>query len=70
MPVPNYFPLAPIKKLIRDAGAERVSDGACRLLGNVLEENAKQISEKAVMMANVAGRKTVSHEDFEIILNS
>lgn len=70
IPIPDYLPLAPIKKIIRDAGAERVSDGACKLLGNVLEENAKQISEKAVMMANVAGRKIVTDEDFEIILKS
>lgn len=69
-PDPDYLPVAPIKRIIKDAGAERVSDNAARYLGTVLEENAKQISEKAVMMANVAGRKTIIDEDFEILLKN
>lgn len=70
IPEPDHLPIAPVKRIIKEAGAERVSDNAAKLLANVLEENAKQISEKAVMMANVAGRKTINDEDFEIILNS
>ena len=70
VPEPNYIPVAPIKRIIKDSGAERVSDNAAKLLANVLEENARQISEKAVMMANVAGRKTIVDEDFEIILKN
>lgn len=70
IPTPLYLPIAPVKRIIKESGAERVSDEAGKILALVLEENAKQISEKAVMMANVAGRKTLYAEDFEIILNS
>lgn len=66
----EYLPVAPVKRLIKDAGAERVSDKACEFLANVLEANAKEIAEKSVMLANVAGRKTVTDEDFKIILEN
>ena len=70
IPTPDYIPIAPVKRIIKECGAERVSDDAGKLLASVLEENAKQISEKAIMMANVAGRKTIHADDLEIILNS
>ena len=66
----EYLPVAPVKRLIKDTGAERVSDKACEFLASVIEANAKEIAEKAVMLANVAGRKTVTDEDFKIILEN
>lgn len=59
----NNIPVAPIKRIIKDAGAERVSDKAAIFLAELLEQNAEQLAEKAVMMANVAGRKTITDTD-------
>ncbi len=61
----NEIPIAPLKRIIKDAGAERVSDNAAIFLRNLLQQNAESIAEKAVIMANVAGRKTVNDSDLK-----
>ncbi|MFQ6087676.1 MAG: histone family protein [Candidatus Methanofastidiosia archaeon] len=60
------LPLAPVDKLIRKAGAYRVSEGACIELSNYLEEFAVELSREAIALANHAGRKTVKEEDIEL----
>ena len=60
------LPLARVEKLIRKAGAERVSRDASKELGLILEERAVEISAKAVKMAKHAGRKTVTEKDIRL----
>ncbi|MBI3588626.1 histone family protein [Candidatus Micrarchaeota archaeon] len=60
------IPLAPIERLIRKAGAERVSEDASEALADVLEEVAQDISQKAAHLAQHAGRKTVTAEDIKL----
>ena len=57
---------APVERLIREAGAERVSGESTKLLLQYLEETAKMISSEAIVVAAHAGRKTIKAEDIEL----
>ncbi|MEM0437827.1 MAG: histone family protein [Candidatus Micrarchaeia archaeon] len=60
------LPRAPIERLIKRAGAERVSDGAVEALADVLEEYAIKIATQAIKLGRHAGRKTVTEEDIKL----
>ncbi len=59
----SILPAAAMEKLLKKAGAERVSEDAKQKLREVLEEYAEGIGAKAVRMANHAGRKTIKDSD-------
>lgn len=60
------IPLASMEKIMKKAGADRISDGAKEELRKVIEENIKQIATKATKLANHAGRKTIKVEDIKL----
>ena len=53
-------------KIMRDAGAPRVSDGAKEALAKVLEEKAFEIASEAKKVALHAGRKTITDKDISL----
>ncbi|HVP81631.1 MAG TPA: histone family protein [Nitrososphaeraceae archaeon] len=57
------FGLAVMNRVIKKAGAERVSDEASDTLRTILEEIANNISRTAIDLANHAGRKTIKSND-------
>jgi len=62
----SELPIAAIDRLIRKAGAERVSEDAAEELGKILSEVAIDISKQAIELARHAKRKTVTSEDIKL----
>ncbi len=54
-----------MEKLLKKAGAERVSDDAKAKLAEYLEEQVVKIGEKALRFAQHAGRKTIKSVDIK-----
>ncbi len=62
----RLIPLAAMEQIMKQAGAERVSDKAKTALKEVLEEYAKTVAADAVKFALHAGRKTVKAGDIKL----
>jgi len=67
--VKSILALAGMEKLLKKAGADRVSDKAKEALREVLEEYAEKIGERAIKFARHSGRKTIKAEDIKLAKN-
>jgi len=57
-------------KIMREAGALRVSDDAKEALSAILEGKALEISAEAKKLAEHAGRKTVTEKDISLAVKN
>jgi len=62
----RLIPLAAMERILKQAGAERVSDKAKTAMKEVVEEIVEKISKDAIRYAEHAGRKTVKSEDIKL----
>ncbi len=62
----RIIPGAPIDKLIRKAGAGRVSDKGAERLAQILEEVGDYIARRAFEITIHTGRKTITDKDIEL----
>ena len=60
------IPKAPVKRIIQEEGAERVSADAVDALVAYLEADADAVAKKAIKYAKVAKRQTVKAEDIAL----
>jgi histone H3/H4 len=58
--------VAPMHRLCKKAGAERVSEAAAKELERVLDEIGVKIAKEALDYSMHSGRKTIKAKDIEI----
>ena len=63
------IPKAPVNRIIKDAGAERVSDAAVVALVEYLEAEAAAVSKKAIEYTKIAKRQTVKADDIALAID-
>lgn len=59
------LPLAPVERILKRAGAQRVSESAKVEMVKAIEEMAMKIAKRAYEIASSAGRKTIREEDIK-----
>lgn len=64
----SEIPKAPIARIIKDTGAERVSEDAKAELAEYLEEVARDVAIEANNVAKIAKRKTIKPEDIKLAI--
>ena len=62
----SNFANARIEKLIKNAGAQRVSADAITKMNEILSDWGKNIAKYAVEIARHSGRKTVKENDIKL----
>ena len=64
------IPISPVGRIIKESGAERVSEDAKVALEAYLEEKAEEVSRESIKLAALAKRKTVKAEDIELAIKN
>jgi histone H3/H4 len=64
----KVFAWSPIRKLMKDNGAEMVARDAVDALIDYLEKLAKEVTNKALEMTRHAGRKKLTLEDMDLAM--
>lgn len=60
------IPVATVDRIMRKAGAKRVSEEAAKAMAELIEEKALEIAAEAIKLAEHAGRKTVRDVDIRL----
>ena len=66
----SEIPKAPVARIIRESGAERVSEDAKAELAEYLDDVARDVAKEAIKVARFAKRKTVKSEDIKLAIKS
>ena len=61
------LPRGPFERILKKAGAKRISGDALDEMAKVLEERLVEIAKEAALLAKHAGRKTILEEDIRVV---
>jgi histone H3/H4 len=62
----SILPVAAMEKLLKKAGASRVSEDAKEALRDILEEYSDKLGKKALELSRHSGRVTVKGSDIKL----
>ena len=62
----RVFPLAPLEKIAKKAGVERISASAVKALRDAILDKAEQIAADAIAASRHAKRVTVKASDIKV----
>ncbi|MHA1827041.1 MAG: histone family protein [Candidatus Heimdallarchaeaceae archaeon] len=65
----NVIPINTMHKIMKKAGARRVSDKAAKELSYYLEREIEKITRRAIQFSRHAGRVTVTREDIKLAVS-
>lgn len=60
------IPIAPVIRIIRKTGADRVGNEAGEALADLMEQYGQKIAKEALKLASHAGRKTITAHDIRM----
>jgi len=60
------LPLAPVERVMRSAGADRISIDAVKRAADEAELTIKRLTENAQRIANSDGRRTITSKDITL----
>ena len=60
------LPHAPVRRIMKEAGAARVSDGAEAALAELLETHALRVTQEALKLMQHTGRTTLRETDIRM----
>ena len=66
----SEIPKAPIARIIKEAGAERVSEDAKAELAAYVEEVARDVAIESNKVSKIAKRKTVKADDIKLAIKN
>ena len=66
----SEIPKAPVARIIKESGAERVSEDAKVALADYLDEVARNVAKEANNVAKIAKRKTIKADDIKLAINN
>ena len=66
----SEIPKAPVARIIKESGAERVSEDAKVALADYLDEVARNVAKEANNVAKIAKRKTIKADDIKLAITN
>lgn len=66
----SEIPKAPIARIMKQSGAERISEDAKDAITDYLEQVTRDLTVEANKVAKIAKRKTIKKEDIDLAIKN
>ena len=62
------LPIAPVGRILKNNGAQRISDDAKIALAEAIEDYGEKVAKEAIELARHTGRKTITGADIKLAI--